>query len=652
MGQTLLNYSIAVGRDLDGAFTYTSSHDLELGQLVLVDFRGKETVGLVIDRGKADFDGKLKDIAFILPYKIPAPYLQFAKFAADYNLIKFGNVFKLMAPFSADAILAPEKEPRERNVENPQDVILNKEQSDAVEKICCYIGEFKTVLLHGITGSGKTEVFLEVAKKILERGYQQILILVPEVALSSELSQKVASRLGCDVFTWHHTVSPSRKLNIWKKAINGDKMIVVGARSALFIPFENLGGIIIDEEHDGSFKQNETTIYNARDMAIYLGYCKNIPVILSSATPSVESYNNVISGKYEYVKLKSRYFENATLPSVIINDLKKEKLSGTLSEYSIMEIRECMRAKKQALIFINRRGHTPKILCRSCGERVTCPACSTWLCYHHNTSELVCHYCGHRSAVRNLCSSCKSPALIGVGSGIEKVYEECLELFPNARIMMFSSDTASTPNRISKAIAQIKNGEVDIILGTQIVAKGHNFDNLNLVVVTCVDAMLYGEDFRSIEKAFQTLYQVSGRAGRVGNTGSKVIIQTYNPDEKLMTILEKNDVEQLYSLELQNRKLTGMPPFGKMASITISALSENEVKKFTQQLLRSMPHIPGIKVLGAIQPSLYKLNSRYRLKILLLSQSGLQSYIKSIDALSKIPRNIKVSIDITPHDFA
>jgi primosomal protein N' (replication factor Y) len=218
--------------------------------------------------------------------------------------------------------------------------------------------------------------------------------------------------------------------------------------------------------------------------------------------------------------------------------------------------------------------------------------------------------------------------------------------------MMFSSDTAGTSNQISKAIELIKNSEVDIILGTQIVAKGHNFDNLNLVVVTCVDAMLYGEDFRSIEKAFQTLYQVSGRAGRVGNTDSKVIIQTYNPDEKLMTILEKNDVEQLYSIELQNRKLTGMPPFGKMASITISALSETETKEFTQQLLRSMPRTPSVRIFGAIQPSLYKLKSRYKLKILLLSQSGLQQYIKKIDILSKIPRNIKVSIDIDPYDFA
>ncbi len=646
-----MKYNISVVRDLSASYTYSSEQELEIGQLVSVDFRNKDTLGVVLDKEGSNFFGKIKKISAILPYEIPKFYIQFAKFVSDYNIIKLGTVLKLIIPFSIDSILSAEKDIRTGKSIEKTAVKLSVDQTEAVSRIQKFENQFKTILLHGITGSGKTEVFLEIARSISESGNKQILILVPEVALSGELSKKVSIRLGCDVFIWHNSISPAKKLKIWKKALNGDRMVIVGARSALFIPFPNLGLIVIDEEHDMSFKQSESAIYNARDMAIYLGFCLNIPVILSSATPSVESYNNAISGKYEYIKLNSRYFKNATLPSMTIDDLQKGKLSGTLGEYAIKEITECLKLKKQALIFVNRRGHTPKILCRSCGAKVTCPGCSACLCYHYDSNEYICHYCGYKTSVKNACEHCGETSLIGIGVGIEKVYDECVSLFPNVKIMMLSSDTINTPNKISKAIEQIKNNEVDIILGTQIVAKGHNFDNLNLVVVTCMDAMLYGEDFRALEKAFQMLYQVSGRAGRIGDTNSKVIIQTYNPDEDLMRILQNNDIEKLYESEINGRKLTKMPPFGKMIGITISALSEREVEAYAKKLIISMPRVSGIKVLGPIQPGLYKLRSRYRLKILVISDQKLQGYIKGLNLLSKIPNNIRVSIDVDPYDF-
>lgn len=646
-----MKYNVSVIRDLNASYTYSYGQELDIGQLVSVDFRNKETIAIVLDKDGSKFSGKIKKISSILPYEIPKSYIQFAKFVSDYNIIKLGTIFKLIIPFSIDSILSPEKEIRKEKPIEKIPVMLSSSQNEAVIQIQKYEKQFKTILLHGITGSGKTEVFLEIARSKVENENKQILILVPEVSLSGELAKKVAMRLGCDVFIWHNSVSSAKKLKIWKKAINGDKMIIVGARSALFIPFSNLGLIVIDEEHDMSFKQSESAIYNARDMGIYLAFCTNIPVILSSATPSVESYNNATSGKYEYIKLNSRYFENATLPSIQINDLRKEKLSGILSEHSIKEINECLKLKKQALIFVNRRGHTPKILCRSCGAKVTCPSCSAWLCYHFDSNEYVCHYCDYKTSVKNTCELCGKSALSGIGVGIEKVYDECSSLFPNARIMMLSSDTINTPNKISKAIDQIKNNEVDIIIGTQIVAKGHNFDNLNLVIITCMDAMLYGEDFRSLEKAFQMLYQVSGRAGRIGDTNSKVVIQTYNPDNDLMQILQNNDIEKLYESEINNRKLTKMPPFGKMIGITISALSEREVEVYAKKLIRSMPRIPGVKILGPIQPNIYKLRSRYRLKILITSDKKLQDYIKGISLLFKIPNNIRIAIDVDPYDF-
>lgn len=652
MEQKILKYSVVVTRDLNSSYTYCYDQELDIGQVVSVDFRNSCITGVVIDNVGSDFDGKIKKIDLILPYKIPESYIEFAKFVSEYNLIRLGTVYSMIVPFSTDAILVPEKPVKIPKITAESPVILNDEQQSAVSEILHYKNEFKTILLHGITGSGKTEVFLEFAKEIMNSGNAtQILILVPEIALSNELAKKVASRLDCEVYIWHNTVAKSKKLNIWKKAIDGQRMVIVGARSALFIPFSKLGLIIIDEEHDMSFKQSETAIYNARDMAVYLGYTLDIPVVLSSATPSVESYYNAINGKYKYIKLTSRYHKNATLPAISIDDLRQEKQSGTLSEYSRREIQRCLKNGKQALIFVNRRGHTPKVLCRRCGERVTCPGCSAWLCYHLDTRELVCHYCDFRTPAKNICSSCGEKSLVGIGAGIEKVQEECAELFPNARILVLSSDTINTPNKISKAIEQIKNNEVDIVLGTQIVAKGHNFNNLSLVVVTCVDAMLYGDDFRAIEKTFQLLNQVAGRAGRSGDTPGKVIIQTYNPDDYIMQILENNDIDRFYETEIQNRKMTQMPPFGKMAAITLSALSEREVSDFATKLVATMPRFAGIKILGPIQPAIYKIRSRYRLKILVLSQYSLQKYISSVKFLQSPSRNIRLTIDIDPYEI-
>ena len=652
MEQKILKYSVVVTRDLNSSYTYCYDQELDIGQVVSVAFRNSCITGVVIDNVGSDFDGKIKKIDLILPYKIPESYIEFAKFVSEYNLIRLGTVYSMIVPFSTDAILVPEKPVKIPKITAESPVILNDEQQSAVSEILHYKNEFKTILLHGITGSGKTEVFLEFAKEIMNSGNAtQILILVPEIALSNELAKKVASRLDCEVYIWHNTVAKSKKLNIWKKAIDGQRMVIVGARSALFIPFSKLGLIIIDEEHDMSFKQSETAIYNARDMAVYLGYTLDIPVVLSSATPSVESYYNAINGKYKYIKLTSRYHKNATLPAISIDDLRQEKQSGTLSEYSRREIQRCLKNGKQALIFVNRRGHTPKVLCRHCGERVTCPGCSAWLCYHLDTRELVCHYCDFRTPAKNICSSCGEKSLVGIGAGIEKVQEECAELFPNARILVLSSDTINTPNKISKAIEQIKNNEVDIVLGTQIVAKGHNFNNLSLVVVTCVDAMLYGDDFRAIEKTFQLLYQVAGRAGRSGDTPGKVIIQTYNPDDYIMQILENNDIDRFYETEIQNRKMTQMPPFGKMAAITLSALSEREVSDFATKLVATMPRFAGIKILGPIQPAIYKIRSRYRLKILVLSQYSLQKYISSVKFLQSPSRNIRLTIDIDPYEI-
>ncbi|MDR1289399.1 MAG: primosomal protein N' [Holosporales bacterium] len=658
-----MKYGVAVFLNIDKVYTYSHGELLDIGQIVVVPVRNTEVMGIVVQAidQPAEYEAKnlenIKSISSVLPYSIPEPYIVFAQFVADYNLNAIGMVLKLIAPFSIDAILSLDSQ--SKNSEKGRDksaseVKLNAPQQSAAEQIIRLSNGFKTFLIHGITGSGKTEVFLEVARSRLcvEKAARQILILVPEVALSGELAKKVAARLGIEVFIWHNSISKSKKLRIWRMAIGGESIAVVGARSALFIPFQNLGIIIVDEEHDSSFKQDETTMYNARDMAVYLGLCLEIPVILSSATPSVESYNNAKTGKYEYIKLSSRYFEKAKLAEVTIHDLRKEKkLSGCLSTYAIEKIFECLRAKSQVLIFVNRRGHTPKVLCKSCGWKVTCPGCSTWLCYHQSTAEFVCHYCGYRTYLRNSCEECGSTSLVGVGIGIEKAHEECQKLFPDARILILSSDTMNTPNKIAKAIEEIKKRNVDIILGTQIVAKGHNFDALNLVVVTCIDAMLYGEDFRSLERAYQLLYQVSGRAGRTGECGSEVIIQTFCPNDELMKIVKNNDIERMYTLEIRNRQLLKIPPFWNMVSITMSALSEKEVADFAGKLAIKAPRRRDVKIIGPLQPVIFKLRSRYRLRLIAVSSGRLQDYIREWILSTRLLGYIKLTIDVDPYNF-
>ncbi|MDR1609435.1 MAG: primosomal protein N' [Holosporales bacterium] len=641
-------YNIAVLRDLNGLYSYSCDDVLRVGQLVIVNFRNSCIMGVVAEAGGSMFTGKIKKIDSVLPYTIPEQYVAFAQFVSGYYFSRLGSILKSIIPFSIELMLSPEKGVGSTNVVTARDVSLNHEQESAVKRLVEFKDTFKVSLLHGITGSGKTEVYLEFLRGIVDR---QILILIPEIALSKELAKSVSDRLGIEVFIWHHSISKAKKLAVWRKAVLGERIVVIGARSAIFIPFSNLGAIVVDEEHDVSFKQDEGHIYNARDMAVYLGYLLDIPVILSSATPSMESYSHAKNGKYEYVRLASRFFKDASLPMVTLHDLRNDKAYGSLSKYSISKIQECLDSNKQALVFVNRRGHTPKVLCRSCGWKVECNTCSAWLCYHHSTDELVCHYCGYKTSPPSCCHECGKESLIGIGTGIEKVFHECTALFRGANILVLSSDTMDTPNKISKAIERIKKNEVDIIIGTQLIAKGHNFDNLNTVIVMCADALLYGDDFRATERAFQMIQQVSGRAGRTDSRGAEVVIQTYNPDDELVQYLKHNDFDGLYEMELRNRQTVGMPPFGKMVSIILSSISEKAISSFANMLVHAAPKSQGIKILGPIQPPIYKIRSRYRQRIVVLSDRSLHEYISRWQESWNVPSSVKLVVDVDPYNF-
>ena len=704
-----------VCKNISNKYLYKTNINLVIGQLVIISFGTKEVIGIVLEILKnTNYTGSIKEIKEVLQYILPQGYLKFIDLFSKHNLVPIGTALQLIVPFSIDNI---NKIPRKVKSIKPsinKAVILNEEQKKAVDSIWTNINKFNTTLLHGITGSGKTEVFLEIVKRLVNNN-AQILILVPEIALSNALAQSIASRCNIEVFIWHNSINITTKLYIWRKALNNEPILVVGARSALFIPFTNLKFIVVDEEHELTFKQVNNPIYQARDMAVYLAYCLNIPIVLSSATPSIESYKNAIESKYNYIKLNSRFHKNAKLPSIIINNMLGTSYKEIFSNETLNEINNYLKLKQQVLIFCNRRGYAPKRFCPKCGWKALCPACDSLLCYHCIDKTLKCHRCGYETININKCPKCYNPYLINIGVGIEKVYSECSRLFPSANIIMCSSDNMNTPNKIENIINKISNNEVDIIIGTQILAKGHNFNALNLVVIINIDYMLYSEDFRALEHTFQLLNQVSGRAGRVGNIESKVIIQSYNPEA--LEIYRDSNQEVFYNKELNNRKITNMPPYGHITSIEISSKSETKALQFSEDIIKklfisqyneninkeeidesennklsqclktsnsktssistkiqSAPHtqnsiidtkprdkevLPSpsiaqnkyIQIIGPIKPVLYKINYKYRYKILVISKYLITNHINSVLSQIKKPSNINLLLDLNPYDF-
>ena len=640
-------YEIGViNQNIDFYCTYCSCEKLQTGQLVSVNFNRREAIGIVFNEQQySSYTGQIKNITAILPYVICNAYLDFVKFISSYNLIPIGSALKLLCPFNLILLskTVNKLDDKVSAYENKH-TKLNLEQQSAMNAIT--LNEFQVYLLHGVTGSGKTEVFLEVAKNLVNA---QILILVPEIALSSAIATSIEQRCGKKAFIWHNSISSKTKLNIWQNAIGGSPIIVVGARSALFIPFVNLKLIVIDEEHDTSFKQNDHQIYNARDMAIYLASILNIPIILSSATPSVESYKNAQDGKYKYLKLTSRYYEQATIPNIKIHDMRYTSKNTIFSKETIERMQYYLNNNQQVLIFVNRRGYASKRLCTKCGWKAMCPACDTWLCYHSINSELICHHCGYTCTNIQQCRKCGNKYLINYGIGVEKVFAECNKLFSKYKIIMCSSDNMNTPTKIDNVIQNITNHNADIIIGTQILAKGHNFKSLNLVVIANLDYMLYTENFRALENTYQLLSQVAGRAGRTGEFPAEVIIQTYNPNELMLSMIANQT--EFYANELNNRQLTNMPPYSHVTSLEIISLDKSIALDYAQKLTKKFQSISSITATGPIIPNLHKINYKYRYKIILISKHSLQSNIQNIIREFKTPYRVRVKIDIDPYNF-
>jgi len=532
---------------------------------------------------------------------------------------------------------------------------LSDDQKAAGEALSGTVREdgFSTTLLEGVTGSGKTEVYFEAIAAALEKG-KQVLVLLPEISLTHSFLERFHDRFGAPPAEWHSDLAPKTRERVWRQVADGRVRVVAGARSALFLPFSDLGLIVVDEEHDPAYKQEDRVFYHARDMAVVRGHIGGLPVILSSATPSVETRYNAETGRYRHVRL-SRRFAEAALPDLHAIDMRRTPpgRGKFLSPPLVKAIGETLEREEQALLFLNRRGYAPLTLCRVCGHRFQCPDCSAWLVEHRFRGQLMCHHCGHHEPVPEACPECGTlDHLVACGPGIERIAEEAVAAFPDARTIVLSSDMLGGVKRLRLELEAIEKGEVDIVIGTQLVAKGHNFPNMTLVGVVDADLGLANGDPRAAERTFQLLSQVTGRAGRTGKK-SQGLIQTFQPEHPAMRAIVSGDAEAFYENQIAERERGHLPPFGRLASIIISANSRAEAENHGRALRAAAPS-GEIMVLGPAEAPLALIRGRHRFRILVHGpeRANMQAFLRTMIGNAPRPRgSVRVSVDIDPQSF-
>lgn len=636
--------------------TYWADEKLPFGTFVRVPFGKSEQTGVVwnepVDDAFAEEKIKqIKQICNICP--LSEKTMHFVDWVANYTLCAKGMILKMVLPVD---VLDKSKKPV---IFNPpvlchSDMHFSDEQENAINAILPKIkNTFSTTLIDGITGSGKTAVYFEAIEKALQN-QKQVLVMLPEITLTAAWLLRFEERFHTKPAVWHSAMTPKQRKDTWHAVFEGSAQVLVGARSALFLPFKDLGLIVVDEEHDPSYKQEDGVLYQARDMAVVRAQIEKCPILLASATPSLETYANVQSGKFDCVRLTKR-FANATLPDIELIDMRQESKQGKhiLSCTLQTALAENIVQQNQSLLFLNRRGYAPVRLCRSCGEKVKCPHCSVFLTEHKTQHKLVCHQCGYTRNLTDDCPYChEKNSLISCGAGVEKVYEEVKNLFPNARIKLVSSDTVASVKAFDELCTQLAQKQVDILIGTQMLAKGHNFPDLTLVGIVDGDFGLSGSDLRAAERTFQLLQQVAGRAGRSNKKG-KAFIQTYSPQNNVIQALTKEDSSIFMQTEMAARQLLSMPPFGRLAALIISGKNKDLACQCAKTLIKHAPFIQGVEILGPVEAPLFLLRGKYRYRILIKSikEIGLQKVISEWLKPFNPPKNISVRIDIDPYSF-
>jgi primosomal protein N' (replication factor Y) len=544
-------------------------------------------------------------------------------------------------------------------VPNPElpGAVLTGEQASAAEQLREGLrrGGFSAWLLDGVTGSGKTEVYFEAIAEVLRSDREaQILVLLPEIALTQAILSRFEARFGATPAPWHSGLNPKERRRTMREVLHGRARIVIGARSALFLPFRKLKLIIVDEEHDGSYKQEDGVTYHARDLAVMRAKLEEGAVVLASATPALETVVNAEAGRYVRLRLSARPGA-ARLPEIELIDLKRAPpgKGKWLSPRLELALAETLAAGEQSLLFLNRRGYAPLVICKSCGEKLKSPGTETWLTEHRYSGRLVCHLTGYSIPKPANCPKCgAADSLMGVGPGVERVAEEVRVLLPGARIEIFSSDTAQGGEAVRSIIDRMAAGEIDVLIGTQIVAKGHNFPNLTLVGVVDADSGLKGGDLRAGERTYQLLSQVAGRAGRAERPG-KAYVQTYAPDNPAMQALAANDRDGYLSIEREVRAELGLPPFGRLAAMILSAPSAELVDKAALDFAGLAPNSEGIELFGPAPAPITVLRGRHRRRFLVKSPRNidLSAYMSTWVARLKLPPQVRLSVDIDPYSF-
>jgi len=637
-------------------FTYESSDlNLKIGDYVIVPFGKSKITGVVWDQFEKDTKKKYVIKKVIEKLKIPSlkkNTIGFLNWFSEYNMVPKGMALKLVLLSSSAVEKIPKKKYELFKTQLKNNTIkLSKEQKVSLKKMNCYNEKFRVHVLQGITGSGKTIVYFEGLKQLIKKGFQG-LVMLPEIGLTGQFEKKFVEFFGFKPAIWHSGVSKKNKEIIWSGISNGKIKVVIGARSSLFLPFRKLGLIIVDEEYDQSFKQDEGVIYNARDMAISRASFENIPINLITAIPSIETYDNIKKGKYSFSKLEKRY-QDASLPNYEIINLNNAYLEAQswLSKEIIQKVNLHLERNDQILFFLNRRGFSPYVLCKKCLKNYSCPNCSINLVYHKNKQNLLCHYCGYKAKLDRACDKQDKCDFVFSGPGVERIFDEVKKKFPTKKSIIFSSDTMNKKSS-SEILEKITNNEIQILIGTQLISKGFHFPNLNCIVVIDIDLSSQGHDLRGAEKNLQLYHQLSGRAGRTGKPAT-VYFQTYNLNTKMISDITNKNPDIFLNKELEIRKLNNLPPFQRFIALIITGKKENFLEEEAIKFKNFIQSSVDGKVLGPVSAPIFRIKRKFRVRLLIRGKKSLkiQNSLAKIISKYKFPSGIKLTVDVDPINF-
>ena len=633
-------------------FTYYSKVEVKVGDLVEVPFGTKKEIGVVWKSNYREPQNiKIKNIEKKLEYSLNRKFVDFIEWFSSYNMVPIGLVLK-MAIGGIDKFIKIKDNFTNVKKTKTKNFKLNEEQNSALRFLEKNKNNFEVSVLQGTTGSGKTLVYFERIKKIINKD-SQALVLLPEIFLTNEFKSRFEEFFGFEPAIWHSKITPKQKRIIWKGILNNRIKILVGARSALLLPFKQLGIIIVDEEHDTSYKQDEGVIYNARDMAITRANFEKIPIHLVTSVPSIETYNNICNKKYRHVKIIKR-FQDFPLPETKIINLNISKVKNKfIANETLNFVKKYLKKGDQILFFLNRRGFAPYIICKKCGHKQICSNCSLYLTFHKLKNKAICHHCSFEKKIENKCKIEGSCDFLMFGPGVEKIFEELNEIFPNKNIRIFSSDYLKTKEKTKKFFKEISENKIDILIGTQMISKGFNFPKLNCIVVIDADFSGRGYDLRTTEKNIQLYHQLSGRAGRFSSE-SLILYQTLTPQDVTLNELIKNKSEKLLRNELNLREKNKLPPFIRLISIIVSSKDRSLSLQGAREIKIKLKNINNLEVLGPIDSPLLKIKKNFRSRLLIRFNNRflMQKKIKNVLNSLKISSKIKLTVDVDPINFA